>query len=365
MIGGRMILSALFAAGIGAGTAGLGHAQSYPSKLIKVILPYTAGSPNDVIARLIAPPLSSHLGQTVVVENRPGGGTAIGLKAVMAAEPDGYTLLFTNTPTHVIAQLVSKGFSYDPIKDFVPIVTVGSTSLVLVVPASVPANSLPEFIGYAKANPGKLNFGFGQGTLPHLVGEAFKFMTEAHIVSIPYRGGSQAMADMLGGRIQMNLGAGATLMPLIRAGKIKALAVTSPKRSAELADVPTMTECGLPGLTTVTYYGFLGPAGTPADVVSRINGEVNASLKSPDLRANMRKVGFEPTGGSPQDFAAPPPPPPLRPSHWGGRVFYREKESQNHPPLLNPPKKFSPRPPQFFLLTYLPAPPKADGCPGM
>src|SRR5439155_2986255 len=210
----------------------------------------------------------------------------------------------TNTPTHVIAQLVAKGFSYDPIKDFVPIVTVGSTSLVLVVPASLPANTLRDFIAYAKANPGRLNVGFGQGTLPHLVSEAFKQATATDIASIPYRGGAQAITDMLGGRIHMNLGAGATLVPLIREGKIKALAVTSPQRGAELPEVPTMAESGLPGLTTVTYYGFLGPAGTPAEIVSRLNGEVNECLKSPDLRASMLKVGFDPTGGAPQEFAA-------------------------------------------------------------
>ena len=290
--------------GVGLSAASFARAQSYPSKPIKMILPYTAGSPNDVIARLIGPVLASRLGQSVVVDNRPGGGTAVGLKAVMGSEPDGYTLLFTNTPTHVIAQLVSKGFTYDPLKDFVPIVTVGSTSLVLVVPPSIPANTLKEFIDYAKANPGKLNFGFGQGTLPHLVGEAFKLATATDIASIPYRGGAQAITDMLGGRIHMNFGAGATLVPLIRDGKIKALAVTSAKRGAELPEVPTMIENGLPELTTVTYYGFLGPAGTPADVVAKINGEVNEALKSADLRASMQRVGFEPTGGTPQDFAA-------------------------------------------------------------
>jgi tripartite-type tricarboxylate transporter receptor subunit TctC len=300
----RLVLSALVIAAIGIGAAGPSHAQSYPTQSIKLILPYTAGSPNSAIARLIASQLSSRLRQAVVVENRPGGGTAIGVKAVMAADPDGYTLLFTNTPTHVIAQLVSKGFTYDPIKDFVPIVTVASTSLVLVVPPGVPAHSLKEFIAVAKADPGKLNFGFGQGTLPHLVGEAFKLATATDIVSIPYRGGAQAMADMLGGRIQMNFGAGATLVPLIRAGKIRALAFTSPQRSAELPEVPTMAESGLPGLTTVTYYGFLGPAGTPAQVVAKLNGAVNESLKWPDFRAAMMKAGFQPTGGTPQDFAA-------------------------------------------------------------
>ena len=304
MISRRGLLTGTMAATFGLGAAGITRSQSYPSKSIKAVLPYTAGSPNDVIARLIAPVLAARLGQSVVVDNRPGGGTTIGLKAVMSAEADGHTLLFTNTPTHVIAQLVSRGFIYDPVKDFVPIVTVGSTSLVLVVRAALPADTLQEFVGYAKANPGKLNFGFGQGTLPHLVGEAFKIATGTYIASIPYRGGAQAITDMLGGRIHMNFGAGATLVPLIREGKIKALAVTSAKRGAELPEVPTMAESGLPDLTTVTYYGFLGPAGTPAEVVARINREINEALTSAELRANMVRVGFEPTGGSPEDFAA-------------------------------------------------------------
>jgi tripartite-type tricarboxylate transporter receptor subunit TctC len=302
MITKRKFLSGTMAAGVGFAMPRIARAQAYPNKAIKVVLPYTPGSPNDVVARVIAPVLSSRLGHPVVVDNRPGGGTTIGLKAVMQADPDGYTLLYSNTPTHVIAQLVAKGFTYDPIKDFTPIVTVGSTSLVLVAPPSAPG-TLQEFIAYAKANPGKMNFGFGQGTLPHLVGEAFKQTTGTDIASIPYRGGAQAITDMLGGRIHMNLGAGATLVPLIRDGKIRALAVTSPQRSSELPDVPTMAESGYPGLTTVTYYGFWGPAGTPTEIVNKINGEINEALKSPELRANLVRVGFEPTGGTPEDFA--------------------------------------------------------------
>lgn len=299
----RTILKSVAAGGLSLSGVYPGHAQSYPNRPIKLILPYSAGSPNDVIARAVSPILSARLGQPVVIENRAGGGTAIGLKAVMSAEADGYTLLFTNTPTHVIAQLVSKGFTYDPLKDFAPIVAVGSTSQAMVVPESFPANTLKEFIDYARANPGKLNFGFGQGTLPQLVGEAFKMKTKTDIASIPYRGGPQAMADMLGGRIQMNFASIATLLALIRDRKIKALAVTSPKRSADLPDVPTMAESGLPELTTLTYYGFLGPAGTPADVIERINRELNEALKSAELRAAMLTVGFEPAGGSAQDFA--------------------------------------------------------------
>jgi tripartite-type tricarboxylate transporter receptor subunit TctC len=277
MITRRTLLTRTTAAGLGIGAGDFSVAQPFPGRPIKAILPYTASSPNDVIARLIATALSARLGQSVVIENRAGGGTAIGLKAVMGAEADGTTLLFTNTPTHVIAHLVSKGFTYDPLKDFTPIVTVGRTSLVLVVPVSLPADSLQELIAYAKAHPGELNVGFGQGTLPHLVSEAFKQATGTDIASIPYRGGAQAISDMLGGRIHMNFGAGATLVPLIREGRIKALAATGPERDRDLPDVPTMIESGFPRLTTVTYYGFLGPAATPADVVVRINGEATSA----------------------------------------------------------------------------------------
>jgi tripartite-type tricarboxylate transporter receptor subunit TctC len=304
MITRRTLLTGTAVAGLRVGAGDLSVAQPFSGRPIRAILPYTASSPNDVIARLIATALSARLGQPVVIENRAGGGTAIGLKAVMGAEADGTTLLFTNTPTHVIAHLVSKGFTYDPLKDFTPIVTVGRTSLVLVVPASLPANSLQDLIAYAKAHPGELNVGFGQGTLPHLVSETFKQATGTNIASIPYRGGAQAISDMLGGRIHMNFGAGATLVPLIREGRIKALAATGPERDRDLPAVPTMIESGLPDLTTVTYYGFLGPAAMPADVVARINGEVNECLKSAELRASMINIGFEPTGGSPQDFAA-------------------------------------------------------------
>jgi tripartite-type tricarboxylate transporter receptor subunit TctC len=300
----RVFLAASVAIGVGLAVVAPGHSQSYPSKPIRLILPYTAGSPNDVIARLIGPILSSRLGQSVVIDNRAGGGTTVGLKAVTSAEPDGYTLLFSNTPTHVIAQLVAKGGTYDPIKDFVPIATVGTSTLVLVVPPSVPANTLQDLGRYAKANPGKLNFGFGQGTLPHLVGEAFKTAAGIEIASIPYRGGAQAVTDMLGGRIHMNLGATATLAPLVREGKLKALAVSSPQRHRDLPAVPTFSESGFPELTTVTYYGILGPTGLPEEVVIRLNTEVNEGLKSDELQASMRRVGFEPAGGSPRDFAA-------------------------------------------------------------
>jgi tripartite-type tricarboxylate transporter receptor subunit TctC len=304
MMSSRIVSATIVTVGFALGAIGLGFAQSYPNKLVKLILPYTAGSPNDVLARLVVPRLSSRLGQTVVIDNRPGGGTLIGAKAVMTAEPDGYTLLFSNSPTHLIAPLVNKSFTYDPLKDFVPIATIGSSSNVLVIASNVPPKSLQDFINYAKANPGKLNFGFGQGTQPHLVGEMFKLAAGINIASIPYRGGAQAVTDLLAGQIHMNVGTVATLLPLIREGKIRALAVTSTTRSADLPEVPTMAESGLPNVTSVTYYGILGLVGMATDVVDRLNSEVNESLKSSELRASMMKLGFEPKTGSPQDFAA-------------------------------------------------------------
>jgi tripartite-type tricarboxylate transporter receptor subunit TctC len=221
-------------------------AQTFPDRPIKIIAPFTPGSPNDVVARLIAPPMGAQLGQSVVIDNRPGGGTSIGVKAAMTAEPDGYTLMVSNSPTHFIAPFVNKTFTYDPLKDFVTVAAIASGGLMLVVATDVPAKTLQEFIAYAKANPGKLNFGFGQGTLPQLVGEMFKLATNTEIANIPYKGGAQAIPDMLGGRVQMNIGTISTLAPLVREGKLRALAMTSAERNPELPDVPTMAESGLP-----------------------------------------------------------------------------------------------------------------------
>jgi tripartite-type tricarboxylate transporter receptor subunit TctC len=278
-------------------------AQSYPDKVIKLLLPFTAGSPNDVLARLVTPALSTELGQPVVIENRPGGGTSIGTRAVMTAEPDGYTLLWSNCPSHFIAPVVSTTFHYDPIKDFTPIVPVSSNANVIVVVPSVPAKTLAEFIAYAKANPGKLNFGYGQGTTPHLVGALFKLETGIDLAFVPYKGGAQAVTDMLGGHIQMNIGTSSTLRPLIRDGRLRAIAVTGTSRMPELPEVPTMIESGYANVTSAITYGILGPVGLPADVVARINQSANAILKSPELIASMAKLGFEPKGGSPQDFS--------------------------------------------------------------
>ena len=283
--------------------SGASYAQSFPSKVIKFVLPLSAGSPIDVIARIVAPALSSRLKQSVIVENRPGGGTTVGTRAVATAEPDGYTLLFASA-THTLGPALIKNPGYDPIKDFAPIATIGSGSWVLVVTPPVPAQSVQELIAHAKANPGKLNWGFGRNAGPHLLGELFVLATGIDVNRVPYRSGADAVPDMLGGRVQMNFGTIENLAPLVQEGKLRALAVTGETRSYTLPDVPTIKEAGFPQLTRGFWAGLLAPAGTPADIVTRLNTEINAALATSEMKSSLIKVGFEPKGGSPQDLAA-------------------------------------------------------------
>jgi tripartite-type tricarboxylate transporter receptor subunit TctC len=300
----KTIVLAAFAAAIGYGATSSGHAQSYPDKPIKLILPYTPGSPNGVLARLVIPHLTARLGQAVVLDPRPGGGTSIGTKAVMGAAPDGYTLLFSNTPTLLIVPVASKAINYDPLTDFTPVAIAGTGSNVMVIEPSLPAKTVQEFVALAKASPGKMNFGYGQGTQPQLIGEMFKLAAGVDVANIPYKGGAQAITDMLGGRIQMNIGTLSTLRPLHLAGKVRAVAVTSTKRSPLLPEIPTMAESGLPAVTSQSHFGIFGPAKLPTAIVKKINDAMNQSVKSPELRAAMEKLGFTPNPVSPQEFAA-------------------------------------------------------------
>jgi len=277
--------------------------QGFPSKPVRIIVPYTPGSPNDVLARLLAQPLQGKLGQPVVIDNKPGGGTTIGSKTAAGAPPDGYTLLFASSAL-VIEPILNKQVEYDPQKDFTPIAFVARTSSMLTVNAQVPANSVNEFVAYAKANPGKLSLGFAQGTVSQLLAEYFNHRHGLDITSVPYRGGALVIPDMLGGRIHVYWPTPATVLPLIREGKIKALAITSPQRNPGLPDVPTMKELGLDELTLEFWAGMWAPAGVPVDVVKKLNAAVNAALQSPEMIASMKKLGFESRIGSSQDFAA-------------------------------------------------------------
>ena len=298
-----LVVPAVAAAGAILIAAGASSAPTYPSKPIKFVVPLLAGGPPDAMARLTAPALSSRLGQTVIVENRAGGGSTIGTRAVATAAADGYTLLFAGA-NHTLGPAVTKNLGYDPIKDFTAIGTVGGGSWVLVVAPSVPARSVKELVAYAKANPGKLNWGFGLNSGPTLLGEMFMAMTSMDVARISYKGGPQAVADLLGGHVDMNFTATSLVLPLIQEGKLRALAVTSSARSADLPDVPTMFESGLPGLTRGFWGGLLAPAHTPTDIVTRLNAEINAVVATPELKAGLAKLGFEPKAGSPQDFAA-------------------------------------------------------------
>ncbi len=276
-------------------------AQIYPTKTIKLIVPFTPGSPVDASARVIVQHMQARLGQSIVVENRPGAGTTLGAKAAAAAEPDGYTLLYISNG-HVFGLYENPG--YDTVKSFAPVASVATWSQLLVVAPSIPAKTVAELVAYAKANPGKVTFGFGLGTPPQIMGEYLKVLTGADIVSVPYRGGVQAIADMLGGRIHMYFGPVLNLLPLIRDDKVRPLAATRAARYPELPDVPTMTEAGFPQLELNAWTGILAPAGTPAAVIDTLNAAVNESLKTPELQKSFAGMSFETRIMSPRDFAA-------------------------------------------------------------
>jgi tripartite-type tricarboxylate transporter receptor subunit TctC len=297
----RMVFVALACAGV-VSLVAYAQAQPYPNRPIKIIVPLTAGSPVDVVGRLIGNHLSTALRQPVVVENRPGAGATIGAKAVASAEPDGYTLLHT-AANHVIAPAAFKNLTYDPFKDFAPVGATATSPYVVVVTPKLPVKTVSELIAYSKANPGTLNWGYGLGTSPHLIGELFKHLTKANIASIPYKGGANAVTDILAGQIHMNVGTTATVVPLIKAGKLRAIAVIGEERYADLPDVPTMVESGVP-LTFTFWTGMLAPAATPPDVLQKLNTTLNEVLANPELKASMAKLGLLPKPGTREQFAA-------------------------------------------------------------
>src|SRR4029078_3756924 len=274
----------------------------FPSKVIRVIVPSTPGSPNDVVARLVPQPLQGNLSQPIVIDNKPGGGTTIGSKAAASSPPDGYTLLFSSSAL-VIEPALNKQMEYDPQKDFAPIAFIASNSCLLTVNAEVPANSVKEFVDYARENPGKLSLGFAQGTVSQLVGEYFNRLHGLDITSVPYRGGALVIPDVLGGRVHVYWPTPATVLPLIREGKIKALAISSPQRSSDLPQVPTMKELGMEELALESWAGVWAPAGTPAEIVKKLNAAINGALQSPELIDSLIMLGFETRIGSSQDFA--------------------------------------------------------------
>jgi len=290
---------------LAAGFASLTSAQPYPTKPIKLVAPSTPGDAPDVIARLVADKLSTALGQQVVVENRPGAGGVVGSDYVAKAAPDGYTLIMGNAGSHGINAAVYSKLPYDIQRDFAPVSQVAVAPNVMVINPSVPASTLAEFIAYAKANPGKLSYASGgNGSSAHMSMELFKSMSGIDIQHVPYKGSSPALTDVVSGQVVAFIGNMPPTVPLIKAGKLRAIAVTTKSRSALMPELPTITEAGLPGFETVAWFGVLAPAGTPPEVVNRLSAEIAKIAKSPEIREKLVAMGAEPIGSTPEEFKA-------------------------------------------------------------
>ncbi len=278
-------------------------ADTYPTKPIRMVVPYPPAGNTDVFARLIAQRLTQLWGQQVVVDNRPGGNTLIGTEMVARAIPDGYTIMVT-TLTFTVSPSLYKKLPYDTAKDFTPITLAVSLPNVLVVNPSVPAKTLKELIQYAKANPGKLNYAStGAGTSPHLSMELLKTMAEIDLINIPYKGGAPAMADLMGGQISAQFIGLSIALPHIKSGKLRALAVTSAKRASVAPEIQTVAET-VPGYELDTWFGVFGPGAMPASLAQRLQREIAKILHSPDLKEHLANLGAEPVGNTPEQFAA-------------------------------------------------------------
>jgi len=297
------LLCALAAACITA--AAPASAQPYPTKPVRIVVGFAPGGPADVMARLIGQRLSGILGQPIVVDNRPGAGGTIGARAVAEADPDGYTLLLGNTSTLVISPLAYKNVSYDDVKGFAPVALLGTTSNLLIVNPDLPVKSVQELIALARSRPGKLNYASaGIGTPPHLIGEMFKQRLQLDIVHIPYKGGGPSVQSVVAGETQFSFENPAPSLPLVQGGKLRALAVTSDRRSAQSPDLPTMIEAGVPDFVSVSFTAVVAPAATPRAIVNKLNGAINETLTSPEVADTLVRLGVDAKSASPEELAA-------------------------------------------------------------
>src|SRR5712692_5403051 len=280
-------------------------AQGYPSKPIRLIVPFAAGGGNDNVARLVGKRLSESLGQQVVIDNRPGAGGVVGAELAAKSAPDGYTLFLGGVGSHAINPNLHDRLPYDPIKDFAPVALLASAPLILVVHPSVPAGSIREFTALARSKPGQLNYASnGNGSSSHLAAVMFEAMAGVAMVHVPYKGLSPALADLLSGRVQLMFSSVVAILPHIKAGKLRGLAVTGSKRLSSMPELPTIAESGLPGYEASSWYGVLAPAGTPREIIARLNAETVKALEQPEVRNSLLAEGAEPIGGPPEKFAA-------------------------------------------------------------
>jgi tripartite-type tricarboxylate transporter receptor subunit TctC len=279
--------------------------DNYPNKPIKVVVPFPAGGATDILTRAITEKLALRIGQSVIIENKPGAGANIGAATVAKAAPDGYTILMGSIGSHSISVTYHKDPGYNFKKDLMPISSAGSLSNIVVIGNEVPAKNLKELVAYAKANPGKLTCGSsGTGGLIHLTCEMFKIAAGVDVLHVPYKGTSLLMPDLISGRVTMALDTLPPYMPMLKEGKVRALAITTAKRSSLMPDLPTVAESGYPGFESIAVYGFFAPAGTPAAIIKKLNTDINAVLLDPELKSKLLKVGIEVEGSTPEALAA-------------------------------------------------------------
>jgi tripartite-type tricarboxylate transporter receptor subunit TctC len=276
----------------------------YPEKPVRLIVPYPPGGGNDTLARLIGQKLAEMWGQQVVVDNRPGAGTIIGTQLAARAAPDGYTLLLSSIATHAVAPYLYKNPGYDPVRDFTPITLLAIAPTVLCVNVSVPAKSVQELVALAKARPGELKFASGgQGTAPHTAGEMFASMVGIKLLHVPYKGGGPAIAGLIGGETSMMFDTAASILPHVKGGKIRALAIARPGRLPEYPEIPTFTEAGIRGYEANAWYSMHAPARVPSAIVTKVHGDVVRVLAMPDIREKLKQLGSEGVGNSPDEFS--------------------------------------------------------------
>lgn len=278
--------------------------NTYPNQAIRMVVPYPPGGPTDITARVVAAEMSKTIGQSVVIDNRPGASGMIGSEMVTKAAPDGYTLL-ANASIHVINPSVYPDMRFDAIKDFTPITQLAQVPLVLVVPANSPIKSVKDLVEYAKANPGKVNFGSaGSASAQHLAGESFKIAAGIQMQHIPYKGSAPALTDLAGGQLQLMFDSMPSATPMINSGKLRAIAVTTTVRAKARPDLPTIAESGFSGFDISTWYAYWAPKGTPADIIEKLAASAAQALKNPEVIAKYEAMGAEPVGSTPAQFAA-------------------------------------------------------------
>ena len=280
------------------------HAQQFPTKPVRIVAPFAAGSTIDIIGRIISPRLHEALGQPVIVENRPGAGGMIGVDYVAKSVPDGHTLVIGALGPLAMNPALYPKTPFDPVKDFAAVSLLATGPVVIAVHPSIPAHDIKELVEFARKRPGQLNFGSpGVGSSPHLTGELFKLITKTNIVHVPYKGNAEAITDLIGGQLSMVFTGVPPVVPLAKAGKVRLLATTGKERMANLPDVPTIKEAGITGADVLIWYGVVAPAGTPKDVIVRLNREIVKAMNTPDVRDKFAQQGVDPAASTPEEFA--------------------------------------------------------------